>query len=317
LKSHSFFFILALFICLPALPALGDVQDFQADYPFARALRSDQELLTQNTAKLLEMPDGRLVLAGAAWVVPENRSVTSLVDARRVAEIQARQAVLEALEGIQVATFRKFEELVFTDPQGQTVHLERFIHTSRSELEGRISRLPIVGSWWTRDMTRLHVAVGALFEMPSDCSQEYELDVCFMDQPEGDALFLRLIRTSVMLCTYGGVRGFALPDRTRALVMVGTAPVQDDPGAARRMARLGAQQAMLADERGIAVFSVSSLSDVEEVRLTPAGEERMLISDFLELRQERVTGLLHTLPIVAEWRNKGMYYVALGMIDEQ
>ena len=315
MKFHLFLFILAFFICLPALPALGGVQDFQADPPFASALQSDQELLTQNTAKLLEMPDGRLVLAGAAWTVPENRSVTSIGDARRMAEIQARQAVLEALDGIEVAAFRRFEELIFTDTQGRTVHLERFIHTSRTELEGRITQLPMVGTWWTRDRTRLHVAVGALFEYPGDSIQGQGL--CTMDQPEGQALFLWLVRTSAMLCTYGGVRGFSFPDGSKALIMVGAAPIQNDLAAARRMARLKAQQVMLAKERGIAVSSVTTLTDMEEVRLSTAGEERVLISDFLELRQERVAGLLQTLPVVAEWRNEGMYFVALGMIDEE
>lgn len=311
---------LACLLFLLSCPALAqsphDVQDFTADDPFAAPLLASPILLHQNHGSLEQLPDGRAVLVGAAGVVPEDRTTLGLHEARRRAEILARVAVLEALEGITLASMRDYQELAYTDHQGRTVHLERFVQSTRAELEGRISQLPVVGTWWTRDRTRLHVAVGALFEsrvVPRFVSEQAG---CVMEHPEGRPLFLNLVRTSAMLCTVGGVRGFVFPSGRKALVMVGAAPIQNDPAAARRIARVNAQRAMLAEERGIAVSSVSTLTDVEEIRLNGAGEDRVLISDFLELRQERVAGLLQTLPVVAEWRNEGMYYVVLGMVGE-
>lgn len=314
---HHTTLAITMFLCLLTMSAYADTPlDFTAEEPFAANLLASPTLLHQNHGSLEQLPDGRALLVGAAGVVPEDRSALGLHEARRRAEILARAAVLEALDGINLSTWRDFQELAYTDTHGGTVHLERFIQSTRAELEGRISQLPVVGTWWTRDRTRLHVAVGALFESRGRPLPASKQAGCVMEHPEGRPLFLNLVRTSTMLCTVGGVRGFVFPSGRKALVLVGAAPIQNDPAAARRIARVNAQRAMLAEERGIAVSSVSTLTDVEEIRLSGAREDRVLVSDFLELRQERVAGLLQTLPVVAEWRNEGMYHVVLGMMEE-
>jgi len=62
---------------------------------------------------------------------------------------------------------------------------------------------------------------------------------------------------------------------------------------------------------------VEYLEDREHLRLSEGREQRMLISQFLSVHEEQVSGIVKALPIVGMWEDQDgrLLHVAIGRIE--
>ena len=201
-----------------------------------------------------------------------------------------------------------------------TLSVSSFFDIVQSKVKGKIRQLPVVGTWCSRDFKFFHVAVGAavdrsgrdiLGSLQSGPNPDSDGNLNI----QGETPFMSLLRTSPVLCRSGGFRGF-LWNGKRVLIFVGSAPLKDSLPHAIRQAQLKAVRSMLGHEQGIEVLSVEYLSDQELFRVSDRGNQRVLLSDFLSIQKENVSGLVRTLPMVAYWfdKEKETCHVAIGKV---
>lgn len=289
----------------------------EIEAPFRDLLVRYPVFMDQGGARLFEGDDGRLVLIGIGKVFPEDHRAEAMSQVRRKGEIRARAAILELGESIEISTVRRQRE-------GSLISLSSFFQVTETRVEGMIRQLPVVGSWWSRNHSTFYVAVGKMVDPDS-----HQLILTDISSPlsgggntdshnamEGEEPFLSLLRASPVLCQNAGVRGFLFENDRKALIAVGSARVQGSLAKTRRIGQLKAVRSLLANSAGIQLSSVEYLADREHLKLCRNGEQRISLSQFLSLQEERVSGVVKGLPIVVTWKDADgqVLCVAIGKL---
>jgi hypothetical protein len=302
-------------------PSEGSVID-EAFRPF---LLQDEAFLREGGAGLIQDPEGRLALLGVGKVVPENPSDETMPATIRIGEIRARKAILELGQDASVSVARGLAESEYSETaSGRRISLSSFFHTTETKVEGQILRMPVVGTWWSSDRAVFYVAVGKLMASPGEVTGSPE-KVVPEDPFEGIELlestepFLALLKADANLRRNGGVRGFLLGDGRRVLMAVSSASVGSSIARSRKIARLRALRMLLEDRNGISFSSTETIADSEQMILTEEGVRTIVLSEFLSVQEEAVSGVIQALPIVAAWQDPEgrTLSVALGQVFVQ
>ncbi|NIA12254.1 MAG: hypothetical protein GWP10_21685 [Nitrospiraceae bacterium] len=134
---------------------------------------------------------------------------------------------------------------------------------------------------------------------------------------QGSEPFVSLLQASPLLRQNGGVRGFILDGDKKVLIAVGSAPFKGSYAKARRVAQLKAVRSLLGHRDGIKLSAVEYLEDWEHLRFSEGREQHMLISHFLSVHEEQVSGIVKVLPIVGTWKAQDgrLLHVAIGRIE--
>jgi hypothetical protein len=299
--------------------------EVEIESPFRDLLLSNVDFMQEGGAQLLEDEVGGLVLIGIARLVPEDKRPETMLKVRRAGEILARAAILELRNGIEITTSRGAKEQTLSAGCGSDkVSLSNLFQVTETRVEGVIEQLPAIGTWWSSDRKAYHVAVGKIVDVErrqAEVSENTAVknDIDILPDMEGEQPFLSLLRASPVLRRNGGVRGFLLNRDNRVLIAVGSAPLRGSRVKARRIAQLKAVRSLLGHNRSIQLSSVEYLSDHEHLRISGSGEEYIMLSQFLSVQEERVSGIVQALPIVAIWEDSdgGIFCVAIGKVFER
>ncbi|MCG2775205.1 MAG: hypothetical protein L6406_05925 [Desulfobacterales bacterium] len=290
-------------------------------------LLQDPEFMQEAGARFFTNNIGGLALIGIGKVVPEDSRAETMLRARRIGEIRARTSILEMRDGIKISTSRGLKE---------GISLSSFFQVTETRVEGKIQQLPIIGTWWSPSRNIFYVAVGKMMDaavqqqvlahisppLAASGSERLRLgeegagnnhDLLDM---EGEEPFLSFVRISPVLCRNGGVRGFLFGKNSKALISVASALLKGSWAKTERIAQLKAVRSLLGHRKGFQLSSVEYLSDQEHLRLTEDEKRHVLISQFLSVQEEQVSGIIKSLPIVVTWKDpKGqVLYVAIGKL---
>lgn len=292
---------------------------------FRDILTSATEFMNEGGAQLIASEDGRIALIGIGKVFPERNRSELMPEIRRKGEIRARAAVLDLGEDVEIATSRGITEVAVSGRQVENrMSLSSFFQTTETHVKGMIQQIPIIGTWWSIDHGTFYVAVGKTLNGENNPERlqilpQSENALEKMQVLEGEEPFLSLLKASPLLCQSGGVRGYILGNNKKVLIAVGSARVQESLAKARRIGQLKAVRSLLANSEGIELSSVEYLADQEHLKLCRSGEERIFLSQFLSVQEERVSGLIKGLPIVATWKDADgqVLYVAIGKVFDK
>lgn len=290
------------------------------DGPFHDILINDPEFMKQGGARVIESEDGRMALIGIGKVFPEEFKAELMPNIRRKGEIRARAAILELGEDVEISTIRGLEEKVLgIRYSAKTISISSFFQTTESHIQGMIQQMPIIGTWWSKDQGTCYVAVGKIPNVESEGSKLLKLSgsenaLGKMKILEGEEPFLSLLNASPILCQNGGVRGFILENDRKILIAVNSATIQSSLIKTRKIARLKAIRSLLAHQKGIQISSVESLVDKEHLVLSGGKEQMIMLSQFLSIQEEQISGAVNAMPVVAVWKDQTqqILYVAIG-----
>ena len=315
--------ILIAFLVMPVKVWANSFNGFvevNIDGPFHDILINDPEFMKQGGARVIESEDGRMALIGIGKVFPEVFKAELMPNIRRKGEIRARAAILELGEDVEISTIRGLEEKVLgIRYSAKTISISSFFQTTESHIQGMIQQMPIIGTWWSKDQGTCYVAVGKIPNVESEGSKLLKLSgsenaLGKMKILEGEEPFLSLLNASPILCQNGGVRGFILENDRKILIAVNSATIQSSLIKTRKIARLKAIRSLLAHQKGIQISSVESLVDKEHLVLSGGKEQMIMLSQFLSIQEEQISGAVNAMPVVAVWKDQTqqILYVAIG-----
>ena len=293
----------------------------EMETPFHSLLLDYPDFMQEGGARLLETDDGKLALIGIGKVFPEERLPQNMTRLRRIGEIRARTTILELGGDIEISTSRGLKEESLQARQSrEKVFLSSFFQVTETRVEGVIRQLPVIGTWFFPNQNIFCVAVGKMIDIPdSHLAPNHDRGLKEQKTPsllnmEGEEPFLSLLRASPVLCRNGGVRGFFLGSNRKVLIAVGSAKIKDSWVKAKKIARLKAIRSLIGHNHSIELSSVEYLSDQEHLRLSQDGEQRISLSHFLSVQEERVSGIVKALPIVATWEDTSgqILFIAIG-----
>jgi len=296
----------------PALP----FQEVQIDPPFHQVLIQHPEFMKQGGAKLFVLDSPKKILIGIAKVFPEDTDPEAMCRERIKGALLARAAILSLGGEVAITTSRGLNDTSTTANKGKDrVSLSSFFQVTASRVEGEIKRLPVVGTWWSKDYGTFYVAVGTE-EATHLKAQSLDAGTEICPEISGLEPFVSILRASPVLRENGGVRGFVLKDGRKVIIAVSSAPIKGSWTKARRIAQLRAVRDLLGAKKGIRISQVEYLSDQEHLKIAQEGETRVMLSEFLSVVEEKVSGMIKPLPVVATWEEpKGkMLYVGIGGI---
>ena len=317
---------------------------------FHGILTSDPEFMKEGGARLIARQDGRMALIGIGKVFPERVNPELMPEIRRKGEIKARTAILELGESVEISTSRESKEKMMYDRHStHNISLSYFFQTTETRVVGLIKQMPIIGTWWSGGGGTYYVAVGKTMT-DKNMNKEPDRQIQTDNEPYnmyllegGEEPFLSLLKNSPSLCKNGGVRGLILEDNRKILIAVNSAIIQYSLTVARKIeqkeiikisladaektalewarkdARRKAIRSLLGHRNGIQILSLESLVDKEYLLISGEKEQRIMLSRFLSIQEEQVSGFIHALPIVAEWQDAGrqILFVALGTALEK
>jgi len=322
-----------IFVFLLLLPISTTAQANDTSLPFRSiaiepsfydVLIQHPEFMKEGGAKVFPLNDGSKLLIGIGKAFPEDSESETVQQARRKAEIRARATILSLVGDIEIATCKDLKAETYPAREaGKMISLSSFFQVTETQVEGKVQQLPVVGTWWSTDYSTLYVAVGKIVEevgrevdMPVD--EVRRNDTNDMPAIEGEEPFVSLLQASPLLRQNGGARGFVLDGDRKVLIAVASAPLKGSYAGARRVAQLKAVRSLLGHREGINLSAVEYLEDQEHLRLSEDREQRVLISHFLSVHEEQVSGIVKALPIVGMWedQNGRLLHVAIGRIVE-
>lgn len=312
----SFSFPLSSF-AVPGDPQFTDIQISKA---YSALLLSNPDFMVLGGAQLVETEDGALALIGIGKVFPEKGNKEPIGQLSRKGEIRARAAILELSGDVEIQTSRGQYDTA--SRQKKALSLSSFFQTTATKVEDEIQQLPIIGTWWAKDKEVFNVAVGKMVQGNEQTIDQYEKEIppaeVDLHNLEGDEPFISLIKLSPLLQQSGGVKAFQLDDSRKVLIAVSSTPIKDSIAAANNIARLKAVRTLLGVNEGITMSSAEYLSDMEHIQITSDREQHVLLSEFLSVQKEHLSGEIKALPIVAKWEDsEGLsLYVAIGRIFE-
>lgn len=280
-------------------------QEIEIQEPYRNMLLQDPEFMQETGARFFTNNREGLALIGIGKVTPKDKHAETMLYARRIGEIRARIAILEMRDGIKVSTSRGLKECI---------SLSSFFQVTETRVEGEIQQLPVIGTWWAPKCNIFYVAVGKMIDSAEEVIRE--INHKDMLHIKGEEPFLSLLQISPVLCRNGGVRGFLFGKNNKVLVSVASALLKGSRAKTERIAQLKAIRFLLGHRKGLHLSSVEYLSDQEHLGLTGDEKKHVLLSQFLSVQEEKVSGIIKSLPIVATWKDpKGqILYVAIGKL---
>ncbi len=278
--------------------------------PFHRLLLENPEFMRDGGARILHNSSYGWAIIGIGKATPKDKSFEAVLPAKRSGEIAARIAILELGEGIHISTSRGLRE---------APSLSSFFQVTKTQVEGEIELLPVIGTWWSADRHILYVAVGRMMDGTDrrmSASDGAEMAKPIANGIRGEEPFLSLIRVSPVLRRNGGVVAFAIGDNRKALIAVASTLLKGSGAKAEKIARLKAVRALLGHRTGVHVSSVEYLKEQEQLVLDKNGKKYVLLSDLLSMQEEKLAGIIKSLPVVAAWEEpKGkVLHVAIGRV---
>jgi hypothetical protein len=286
------------------------LQEVEIQEPFRNILLQDPEFMQEAGARFLTNNTGGLALIGIGKVVPKDKHAETMLYARRIGEVRARTAILEMRDGIEISTIRGLKE---------GISLSSFFQVTETRVEGNIQQLPVIGTWWLANPDIFYVAVGKMMDGTSrqiGIPNRAKIEKKVIYDMEGEEPFLSLLRISPVLSRNGGTHAFLFGKNNKALISVASAVLKESRAKTERIAQLKAVRSLLGHRKGIQLSSVEYLSDQEHLRLNKGEEQHVMLSQFLSVQKEKVSGVIKSLPIVATWEKpKGqVLYVAIGKL---
>lgn len=330
-----------IFIFLLLLPISTTAQANDASLPFRSiaieaqfydVLIQRQGFMKEGGAKIFAMNDGSKVLIGIGKAFPEDSESETVQQARRKAEIRARATILSLGGDIEIATYKGLKTETYPASEaGKMISLSSFFQVTETQVAGEIQQLPVVGTWSSPDSSTFYVAVGKisvatasryvgrLKRSGADIKPGGVHNITGGPAMQGSEPFVSLVQASPLLRQNGGVRGFILDGDRKVLIAVASAPINGSYAKARRVAQLKAIRSLLGHREGIKLSAVEYLEDQEHLQITANSEEWILLSQFLSVRKEQVSGIIKSLPVVASWNSSDgrIIYVAIGGNFEQ
>ena len=318
-----FFFvmILAAIWSTPAFAA-GTLAQCHCEPGYQPLLTSDEELMTSGGARLLHRDDGTPVVLGVGQARPADNSASALADARRIAAIQARVAILEMVAARKISSSRESRSRAGNNPYSL------FTQKSTVEIEGLIKRLPVVGSWRFVNSDWIYVAVGRDLgnsRQPLSATSLTTADpetakrTVEIAKLEGEEPFVSIIRRHPLVFQQPEEVHLLQCGRQTILISTGAARLSTNPLASEKIARLRAIKTLLGHRQGIRLKRVENLSDTEMLAEHENGKAAnpttyKLLSDYFGVDEERINGAVRALPVVARWQEKDgtMLHVAIG-----
>jgi hypothetical protein len=141
------------------------------DPEFADYLLAEPLLMEVDGAKLIRLPDGRVLVLGIASAKLAGPSALDRKKAETVARNRALAHVVAEKTGIQVAraeTVEKRTQVVLDAQAGESSSsVAEYLETTSAKVQGMTRDFPIVGRWQSPDGTLLSVAVGGFLEPPA------------------------------------------------------------------------------------------------------------------------------------------------------
>ena len=304
--------ILLIFLTLSLPASAQDKEDFlevNIEPTFQQFLYSHPDFMREGGARMLEIEGISNAIIGIGKAFPEPADLHNTPKLTRICEIQAKAAILELGEGIDVSTARGAKE---------DAAFSFFFQAAETSLKGKIEQLPIIGTWRSKNHAVFYAAVGKIITCPEHKTfQPVSADLnnsSHMQKMKGKEPFLSMLKASPVFTKTGGVRGFILEDNRKFLLAVGSARIKDSYINAEKIARLKALRSLLGLKKGINISSVEYLADQERLSLSDKGEKYLLLSQFFSVKEEKVKGIIRALPVVATWEDeKGeALFVAIG-----
>ena len=300
---------------------LDQFREIHIEPSFKPLLLSHTDFMELGGAEIFVSETGEQILIGIASFAPSDEQMKNHSELVRIGEIKARALVVELIDGVQVSNQRGLESVETTDDKNQTISLESFFQSSKTETKSKIQQLPVIGTWWAKDRNIFYVAVGTTkskspIKKEIDAAAPAALKDKNFPEIKGDPFFITLLQTSPILIKNGGVRCFEISDGRKAIVSVASAKINDSRVDAKKIARLKAIRTLIGQKNGVEVSSIETLTDQEVLQISDKVTKRILISEFFSMQEEQISGFIHALPVVVEWEDEknNRFSLALGRI---
>ncbi len=227
---------------------------------------------------------------------------------KRIAEMKARKEILELAGEVEISVEKGSDK--YSDKK---MSLTSYWQTTQINVEGHIKLMPIIGTWWSKNRNKLYVALGD-FQIKNDdaINLGHDSNQSVFADIKGEEPYISLLKLNPDFSKNGGVRGVMLDDNTRIIMSVASSKITSSSVKARKSARLKAIRFLLAQKEGIKVLSMERLEDKETLVLSTNGSRYELLSEFLSIQKEHISGFINALPVVATWNESGVVKVAIG-----
>jgi hypothetical protein len=135
--------------------------------PFDEYLAAKPLLVEYAGATVIKLADGRRVILSVASTTVNDDSAKDRLRMRKVCRSKALANVVAEAKGIQVVSESKVEDrtqVIIEDGKETARSIEDVLEVSRTTVEGLVSNLPVVGTWYSKDRTLFYLAVGIVMD---------------------------------------------------------------------------------------------------------------------------------------------------------
>jgi hypothetical protein len=299
------------------------LQDAVIEKPFKQIFLASPDLIAAEATRVIKIDSDRLAIIGISRVACRVEDRRDLV---RIGAIQARANILKFSHGVEVSTYRGADETTsMTGKTFQFMSMSTFFQVTEERAAGKIKQLPVIGSWWTEDKNAFYVAVGIIRKLDTSGENSQILEnekLASLSEKKsfihitGQAPFVSLLHAFPALRDNGGVRIFSMNNQKKGIIAVASATIASSMAQAEKIARIKAVNKLLAHKNGVQLFSVEYLADREQIRISDKETSCAILSNFLSIQEESVSGLINALPVVARWMvpDKKKLYVSIGKV---
>jgi len=308
-RKFSLFLIIVIIFLIPFISIADSNQftDIAIDKSFKQILLCNSDIMLEHGAWALSDDNDRTALVGIGMVITEGLSVDDSSVLIRKGEILARKAILEL--GGDVGIFVK-KGSAFSENK---TTLSLFYQVTETQVKGHVKSMPIIGTWWSKDRNKFFVALGEFsIQKNETVNQDYNDNLSSIPGIEGREPYISLLKLNPIFCKNGGVRGFVLENNTKIIMAIASSKMTSSPVKAKKIARLKAIRLLLELKKGIKISSVERIAVKEVLVLSTTGSPYMILSEFISVQKEYVSGFIKTLPVVASWNDCGTVFVTIG-----
>lgn len=309
--TRKFAFFLIIMITL-LIPLTGEAEnkpftDIAIEKSFEKIMLSNKDIMLEQGAHVLLDDNDRTALIGIGLVIMDVSGDHDISILTRKGEILARKAILELGGDIEISVKKGS-----TFSENKTT-LSLFYQVTETQVKGHVKSMPIIGTWWSKDRDKFFVALGEINNKKNEViKQNMNINKSVLPGIEGKEPYVTLLKLNPDFCKTGGVRGFILEDNTKIIMALSTSKIKSSSVTARRIAKLKATRLLLEQKKGIKVSSVERIVDKEALVLSNNGSRHMILSEFMSVQKEHVSGFINTLPVVASWNDSGTVFIVIG-----
>ena len=291
-----------------AVAGYAGFSDAAIGSPFRQILEADADLSENGGVRLVKIREGELALIGVSSFVPDDKQREDRRQLVRIGAIKARAKILRFSHGVEVSTLKGSAELTAAGTKASgPVSLTTFFQATKETVSARVEQLPVIGSWWGKDRHTFCVAIGKVKKRAIIDMAEAVRNAGLPAEPgagtkiDGRPLFVSLLHACPALRKNGGARVFSTDCDKKVVLSVASAKLEGSRAQAEKVARIRAVRQLLANSSGIRLSSVVYLADREGLRISDNETQYVMLSDFLSIQEETVSGYVTALPVVARW----------------